>query len=249
VPRPPRPQPGERRRYASKASGNMSIEEWPTRWDAITRACELHSATGRGSAGQLNPPTFEIAAPATLDEVRRVESVLGVALPLSFRDALCKYSASVNVAWYFPENLEPPRPFHQIFAGECFWDINRLVDLQRAHRNWIEACFGDPDNPYDAVWHNKMAVAEVGNGDMIAIELGHSERQPVVYLSHDDGEGHGFWLGADFCDFIERHTQLGCPGLEDWQWLPFTSSATSYLDPFGRNAIAWQEWFGLVKSE
>lgn len=227
----------------------MSFKDWPTRWEALGRACSLHSATGRWLEGRPNPPKFDIAAPASSDELQKIESALGVALPVSFSDTLLNYSASVNVAWQFPENVEPPPPFHQIFSGECLWDINKLVDLQRTHREWVEGCFRDAANPYDAVWHNKMAFAEVGNGDMIGIELGLGNNQPVVYLSHDDGEGHGYWLGADFCDFIDRHTQLGCPGFEDWQWLPFTNSATSFLDPCGANALAWKKWFGLTPSE
>ena len=78
----------DRCRYAAKTSRNMSVIEWPTRWDTLRRACELHSATGRWLDGRPNPPKFDIAPPATSDELQQIESALGVALPVSFNDAL-----------------------------------------------------------------------------------------------------------------------------------------------------------------
>jgi len=39
-------------------------------------------------------------------------------------------------------------------------------------------------------------------------------------------------------DFLRRWTPLGCPGPEDWQWLPFTSKGTTMLDPDGEAARA-----------
>lgn len=44
----------------------------------------------------------------------------------------------------------------------------------------------------------------------------------------------------NFIDFVDRLTRLGCPGLEDWQWLPYTMSPTSGLQPEGEVAQAWQ---------
>ena len=67
----------------------------------------------------------------------------------------------------------------------------------------------------------------------------------MVYLSHDDGEGHGFRLGDNFADFIDRWTLLGCPGAEDWQMLPFIHSSTSGIDPWCENARRWRQCSGL----
>lgn len=85
----------------------------------------------------------------------------------------------------------------------------------------------------------------VPNGDYIAFDLCSSLEAPVVYLSHDGGEGHGYVLGNSFQEFIEQWSLLGCPGNEDWQMMPFISSPTSGLEPYGENAEHWREWFGL----
>lgn len=81
---------------------------------------------------------------------------------------------------------------------------------------------------------------------------------PVVYLSHEDGDLHGYRLGHNFIDFIDKWTQIGCPGLKDWQLEPFIESETSTINPNGkRTALERVVWVGgfsyrrsfLVKSK
>ena len=72
-----------------------------------------------------------------------------------------------------------------------------MQDHEVSRREWVEKCFPDPDSAYDAVWHSKLAVIPVRNGDYIGIDLRDGHYGEVVYLSHDDGSGHGYVLGAD----------------------------------------------------
>jgi hypothetical protein len=88
-------------------------------------------------------------------------------------------------------------------------------------------------------------VIPIPNGDYLGIDLSAGHHGEVVYLSHDDGDGHGYVLGADILDFLRRWTMLGCPGPEDWQWLPFTPSETSMLEPNGAAARKWRKLLGL----
>jgi hypothetical protein len=120
-----------------------------------------------------------------------------------------------------------------------------LPELVETHRGWVSECFSDPANAYDAVWHRKLPIMSVGNGDMIGIELGGAQAGAVVYLSHDDGEGHGYLLGEDFEDYVDRLGRLGGVGAEDWQWLRFTSARTSGLEPDSPRAARWRSWLGL----
>src|SRR5262249_3181649 len=96
---------------------------------------------------------------------------------------------------------------------------------------------------------DKLAILEVGTGDMLGIELGVPGAEPVVFLSHDGSEQHGYWLGRDFEDYIDRLTQLGCVGAEDWQWAPFVQDDRSGLHPEGPVAGRWRSWFGLVEDQ
>ena len=110
------------------------------------------------------------------------------------------------------------------------------------YKGWVSECFSNPDDSYDVVWHNRFPIIDIINGDMIAIDLA-SPEGAIVYLSHDDGEGHGYILGTNFEDFIERHSLIGYPGYEEWLLTPFAPE--KILDPQCENAIAWRKWFGL----
>ena len=120
-----------------------------------------------------------------------------------------------------------------------------IIREEETKRRWVEKCFADVTDAYNAVWHNKLGFSEVSNGDAIAFDLSILPDSPIVYLSHDDGAGHGYRLGNNFADYVERLSLLGCPGNEDWQVTPFLVNATSGLDAFGPTAVLWHEWFGL----
>ena len=170
------------------------------------RACD----TIGGEARRLN-----IAPPASNEEVIRVENVLGLTLPLSFRRVLTDFSASIDLSWFLPQEIELPIEFRGIFRGQCSWDLSRLIDIDKGRKGWVENCFSNENDDYDRVWHNKLAFLEVGNGDCLAFDLDYSPDSPIVYLSHDVGEGHGYRLGDNFVDFIDKWSLLGCPGAED----------------------------------
>ena len=70
------------------------------------------------------------------------------------------------------------------------------IGAEKARNGWVENCFTNEEDEYDAVWYNKLGFMNVPNGDVIAFDIKESEINPsVVYLSHDDGEGHGYILG------------------------------------------------------
>jgi hypothetical protein len=210
--------------------------DWPRRWNAALEACTKLG----GEAKELI-----ISEPATENEIQAVEAELGIRLPEGFRSVLLNFAAKVSFSWFLPDTPEPPSEMEGIFCGDCTWDLAKFGEIDKERQGWIREVFPDADNLYHAVWHNKLAFHQVGNGDYLAIDLNLSATSPVVYLSHDDGKGHGYHLGRNFVDFIECWSMLGCPGAEDWQWLPFTSSSTSGIDPRCKNAQIWRDWFGL----
>jgi hypothetical protein len=237
----------------------MGIPRWRQQWELIRRTLIGRGATGRWRDGDDKPPTFEVDPPATEDEVRAVETELGQPVPQSLRRVIRQFSARVLIEWSLPEEVRPPDVFRQIWAGECRWDLKSFPALHKTHRDWIEHCFTAKSTPrwpdkdsdkraieYDLVWHYKFAFLEVGNGDMVGIDIGHAADQPVVYLSHEDGPCHGYRLGNDFEDYVDRLTALAFVGAEDVQLPLFLPNAAQGLQTASKKAIEWQRWLGLA---
>ncbi len=225
----------------------MGIADWPGRWEAIRIACKRRGATGRWDSGRDGPPRVEIAPPADLAEVESVEKAIGRGIPASFRKVLLGYSRAVAVEWEVSKEIGATLPdvLREIWAGECRWNLEDLVSLDATYRECL-GIFSNPDDWFDVPWQDKFPVLEVGNGDMIVIDVRSDDEQPVVYLSHEgDDTIHGFWLGRDYEDYIDRLTLLGCVGAEDWQLAPFVSGPRSCLETASENARLWREWIGL----
>lgn len=221
------------------------FDSWNEQWDRLRAACRVRGLCGRWAAGADKEPEFRVAARATPRTVADVETSLGCSLPTAFREVVLEYSAVVSVLWQIPEERRPHVEFESIFAGECRWDLQALPELVAEYHRWVTECFSNPDDEYDRVWHDKFPILQVGNSDMVAIDPS-LPGEPVVYLSHDDGEGHGYRLGDNFVDYVDRLVRLGCPGAEDWQWLMFTDGPESGLLVDSPAARRWREWLGIV---
>ena len=185
-----------------------------------------------------------VGSTANAATIETVEKQIGVTLPPAFRRVLLEFSAEVEFSWFLPDGRDLPEPFHEIFCGGCSWSLRRLPEIQESLKGWVSTVFPNPTDPYDRVWHQKLGFLEVGNGDMLAVDVAPASSGRVVYLSHDDGEGHGRCLGYDFADFVGRWSELGCPGAEDWQWLPFASDKGP-IEPNGSRAREWRSIFGM----
>lgn len=214
----------------------MIWENWKFRWQKALTGCER-------IGGEIRK--LKIKPKATDAEVLSVENKLGFRLPEDFRQILTEFSSSIEFNWYLPD-IKLPDGLREIGSGECFWDLNRLIDFEAGRKGWIESCLEDFDEEYDLdVWNNKLVFLYVCNGDQIALDLNKLPGAPVVYLSHEGDEFHGYILGNSFTDFMERWSLLGCVGSEGWQMLQFMSSPTSGLEPHSEKAQMWREWLGL----
>ncbi|HEX3044605.1 MAG TPA: SMI1/KNR4 family protein [Bacillota bacterium] len=224
----------------------MSIDLWNKRWQALEIACKKNGATDRWDKGKRNPMRMLIGPPADEQSILQMERKLSRELPRSFRNVIGKYSADVDIAWQLrASSARLPKEFDGIFSGEVRWSLLSLPDLFKHYNEWITVCFFRTNDPYDSIWHNKFPILNLADGDMIGIETGENRNGAVIYLSHEDGEGHGYVLGNDFEDYIDRLSLIGGVGAEDYQWLPFTSSKTTGIDPYSEAGQKWREWFGL----
>jgi hypothetical protein len=189
--------------------------------------------------GSTKPLVFASVASET--EVLDIEQKLGFRLPAEFRDTLLTVSSHCEFSWFLPDDFELPQLLRQIFSGELHWSLELLWQFNEAREGWIREVFSNPEDEYDKVWYNKFVFQEVGNGDFIAIDLLPESYDKVVYLSHDDGEGHGCVMADSFKALLTDWVELGCVGGEDWQWLPFCENKLAGIDPNSENALLWKQ--------
>jgi len=185
-------------------------------------------------------------APAHYDDVYEIEQQLNYEIPHDFKNILLTLSSHCEFKWLLPKDFKLPHELREIFCGELHWGMDFILDFNCSKEGWIKVAFPDPENEYDSVWHNKFVFQEVGNGDYISIDLSPASQGKIIYLSHDDGEGHGYVMANSFSELLNNWTQLGCVGGEDWQWLPFCESKTGGIAPNCTNAKVWRQIIGLT---
>jgi hypothetical protein len=174
-----------------------------------------------------------------------LEKELGFKLPRTFRNNFLNLSRHVEFNWFTPKDHDFPEPFHEIFCGDLHWSVEITRTLNKEWNENIQSLFPDRSNPYNAVWHEKLAFYEVGNGDYLALDLQPETYEQIVYLSHDGSGQNGYVLAANFEDLLDRWVPLACPGGEDWQWMPFTNDGNTSIDPNSENGREWQKLLGI----
>ena len=177
---------------------------------------------------------------ATDAELTEIEKAIERPLPPELRQFASTVSRRIAFHWKLPDDFKRPESLREIFAGGLDYDISKIPEHEKERASWQANCFPNASDRYDVVWHNKLGFHDVPNGDY----LGFDSEGRVIYLSHDDGQGHGYVMASSFPDLLKRWAPLGCPGPEDWQWLPFVSSATSGILPDSENARLWLDVIG-----
>lgn len=194
---------------------------------------------------------FIVKEPATEEEIAQVEAQLGTKIPADFRNALLNISSHLEFYWnIFPDEtqvLELPDELAEIFSGELHFGLDLLLDLEEDRNDWISECYPDYNDPYDKIYHNKLAFQKVGNGDFLAIDLEAETYGNIVYLSHDGSELHGYVMANSFTQFLDEYTRLGCVGGEDWQWETFTNNQITTIDSQCDNAKLWLKTIGRTE--
>jgi len=212
-------------------------------WQIVLRNWEAFARAVENIGGEVK--AFIVEPPAKQQQVDALERQLGLDLPAKLKTVLLQCSQKVEYRWFFPDDYQLDGELGEIFSGDRHWSLEWIAQFNEDKNGWIREVFPNKDDPYDRVWHNKLAFHEVGNGDYLAIDLSSPGREPIVYLSHEDGEGHGMELAEDFTSFVTNTSRLGCVGAEDWQWLPFMTEDKPFLDPDGVNAKKFRKALSL----
>lgn len=191
---------------------------------------------------------FTLEPPATEAEIKETEQKIGKALPKEIRDFFLCFSKDCDFSAYLPDEFELPEELSEIFSAGFRIALDEVADAEISRESWQNECFSDENDEYDRVWHNKLGIMTVANGDVIALDTGvNPQNPPVVYLSHDDGEGHGYILGKTFNAYLQALISVGGCGNEDWQVLPFCNDPQSGIDCDCENADTYRKLIGMGK--
>lgn len=197
------------------------------------------------SGGDVRELVF--APPAEEGEIIKVEEEMGVKIPIQLRDYIKNVSRHCQLTWFLSDAMSKsiPDELQGVFSGYLHWGLHWIKLFNENKNESIEFLFADPNDSYNKIWHNKFVFLDTGCGDYIAIDLATDSIGKIVYLSHDDSEGHGVILANSFYEFIEKWVDLGCVGAEDWQWMKFVEDKTSGLNTTCENAVMWKKIVGL----
>lgn len=187
---------------------------------------------------------------ATKEEIEETERKLRTQLPNSLKEFFSTVSKDINFFIDLDETLlkeiQKNKKFFDIGLFELNISLSGIIDAQDSIENWVNECFFNPEDDYDKVWHNKLGLMCIGNGDVIALDLLSDKDEPnVVYLSHDDAEEHGWILGLNFESYITNYVGIACSGLESWGTAPFITDPKIGIDMMCDNAIAFRQLLGL----
>lgn len=184
---------------------------------------------------------------ASESELCEVETNLGRKIPPSLREVFLRYSSCLKFSAHLPNDIELPNNLRHVSRAYFVISVEELVRAEMERIVWIKDCFSDPEDSYDKIWHDKLGFMTAPNGDIIAFDLNDpKDDKRVVYLSHDDGDGHGYILGESFGEYFSNLLLVGACGNEDWQMIPFIADHISGINPNCDNAQEYRRIIGLT---
>ncbi|WP_379196485.1 SMI1/KNR4 family protein [Paenibacillus sp. GCM10012306] len=187
------------------------MDTWKRQWQWLVQALEQKGAS-----------TFiTIDHPATEWEIAEAESQLRIQLPEEFRSLLKDGSGKVLVYWSLPYGTI--KPFD--VSGDIGWSTDQL-------------CFSDFADEEMGEQRQYLTFHVAGNGDELLLDLSSPSGTSVVHWAHETGEFR--LLAPSMTTFVDRITELGCVGAEEWQYHYFCGEFG--LDPESGNSKRWKAW-------
>ena len=84
----------------------------------------------------------EIGAPATIDEIQKLETDINIPLPKDLKEVLLDFSGAVNYSWFLPDNFKLPDELSSIFCGDRHWSIEKISQINNDKNDCCEFGYG-----------------------------------------------------------------------------------------------------------
>lgn len=191
----------------------QNLVEWQQQWKQLLHQLELKGAD----------TALLWEEPATNQEIADIEHQLEITLPEELRSLLQDGGKRVMIYWNIV--YAQTAPFD--LSGDTGWDIES-IDFPD---------FGDDEQ---ADQKRYLCFYHAGNGDELLLDLHSNPQRPMVFhWAHETGEFH--ILAVSLTDFLNKVTELGCIGAEEWQYTLFIDNCG--LNLYSKIAKQWQQWF------
>ena len=148
------------------------VATWKATLEAVERVGGYTTLEAARSAGIRHSKVWglTVEGPASVSDIRRIETDLGIGLPPAVSRFFLECSRSVDFRWQLPCDFLLPEQFRELFCGGFSLSLEALPEHERGRFSG-EQTFPDPNDPYDVVWHQKLGVIPVMNGDYLGIDL------------------------------------------------------------------------------
>jgi hypothetical protein len=200
----------------------------------LERALDAFAALVRTAGGTLE--TYTIADPVEEAALSKAEQQLKFTFPPRFRRFLTAEAGGIEFYWTLDDDITLEGQREPISSGDLTLSFGELVSENTTFQ--AQDIEGD-ELLAQMVGRDKIILASVGNGDMLAVGISGELEDRILYLSHDIEDIHNYVMAADIDDFWRRYAPLGFAGPEFWIWEQFTNGRTTMIDPSSRNAEAF----------
>lgn len=89
-------------------------------------------------------------------------------IPKSLRNVFLFFSKEIDFYAFLPDEFALPPELGEVFSASFTVSLEELLSAEESRKSWVENCFSNPSDNYDKVWHNKLGLMTVANGDIRA---------------------------------------------------------------------------------
>jgi hypothetical protein len=212
----------------------VSTERWKnliTRWQALSKLVDSHDAF------EVYQP-LEIKPAMSVADIANIQANLDRPIPNELLYVAAHFSGGVRFGWVY--NLSaiagsPEFPMNRLVEGQGgspeesggLFDVGSLPEFLGC-RDW------ERDNEITE-WSTVIPLFQY-ESDYVAIDTKDGDKQPVVYMSHEEDCLH-HPLGSSFFEFLEKWTSVNLIDIESYVF-----STLFNKEGFDAEADGLQEW-------
>lgn len=173
-----------------------------------------------------------ISTPATELEIQEKEKELGINLPPSLRYFFLKITKDIS----FLSAIYNSPNYRKLPNNLKIWGGCAYLSLKNLSMEEVVVPSNPNDEWYRERWQNKLEIINIGNGDVIALNL---IDQKILYIDHESNDNDFIELADNFATFFDNWLDIGLTSLEMYNLKSFLIDGR--LDSKSNTATLWRK--------